>query len=411
MPYASPPSAFYTFAEWSQLKEGGTTLGAVADAAEAVGVGALLMEAALVAGAGLIGFGIGEAILKGLNRPETMPNLAQPSAGGTKAGAYNVTTEATTQVFGTVQSTRTIQGPYSDVTYRTLGPTGIVYFIQSATGPVDVFETNKDDYIVAPHIISAIRVDGVPDTTSRLPNFPPALPVTEPPDRKFPITVPGLPEPIEITPVPVPNPVNDPETPDEQKVPGGVIVRVPETGQEITFTPTGVGITVYKAPDTTTSPTRQPPRITPPIKTATDPCPCPDNTNKFTEVICRLKALETRILDDGFDYPQSAGVSGQDGKYEPGTDRLFAVLVNVVQVASKTRTQGYGGNTPTVYFIGYFSWVYNGRLGERIPIAYLQSSWLKPEGATGYAFALNDGCNATTAMVFKNKRNYIDTCG
>lgn len=400
----------YTFAEWSALKGGQTTLSSIAAAAEAVGVSAILSEAALVAGAGLTGFAIGEAILKGLQRTETMPLLKPSAAGGTKPGLYNITVEYESVIFGT----RTLQfqamAPYSDVTYFRFGDMGIVYFMAQQGERIILLNTSVPDIITPPHIVLATRVDGQPDTQSRMPNFAPALPAVERPLAPYYIPVPGTAPPIEINPVAVPQPSNDPDTPDYKRVPGGVIVQIPETGQEIVFTPQGVSITPYKAPQTETSPTRQPPTILPPLRLSEDTCPCPSEETDLTEVVCRLKALQSGLLDDGYTYNSFSGVSGQGGMLEPSTSKLFAVNITVVSYPSSERTQNYGAETPTVFFIGYFCWVYGSRPGERSPISYLQTSWLKPEGATGYMFAVHNGCTATSQYVTRTKKPFIDNC-
>jgi hypothetical protein len=260
-------------------------------------------------------------------------------------------------------------------------------------------------------IVSVTKLDGTP--VEGLKKVPGYLPTSPNVPFKNPTTVPTFPgQPdFPITPTVIPNPSNNPADDESEEEPG-VIVKIPETGQQIRFTPSGVSIGRYKAPDTEPFEVEiSPPPIDPP-RVAAPPCPCPEDKPdpKKDEILCRVKALQGALLNDGYTYTTTAGGSGQGVIVDISPNEIYAVAVQVTAVPADQKQQKAATGTPTVFYLGWFSWVYAEFPGERLPVHFLNTNWIAPAGATGYLVSLHDGVSATSQYLTRQPKDYVDRC-
>lgn len=409
--FAGEAAADLAYPAYNALKNAAPTLAAIAEAAELAAVAALLADGALIVGAGLAGYAIGQAIMAQLR--ETPPPLPVQDAwkGGLPGTRIRVLAHSVRNVGGRTDFVNEFDSPIVCPVFRYQG-SGIyaagVIAGDPATfvGYVSGSPTAFSDFFT---IDSVETVSGSPDPTLfRQPTLP-LKPVPEVPKLPTTIPFPGYPDGIPITPTVVPNPNNNPDSDDTATQPG-VMVKVPEAGLQFEFNPTGVRIGRYSDPFTKPFEIPQLPPPTNPPKVATEPCPCPESKVDLDEVICRLKALESGLLNDGYEFTSHVGASGQGGVVTGITDELVWAEIQITTVAPTERTQRSAPGTQTVYFIGWFSWMVGNFPSERIPISYLNHNFIAPQGATGYMFSLHDFCSATSNYVTKKPKDYIDAC-
>lgn len=404
------PLAFVPSAGYAAAAAEATVAGQVLNAAGAAVTSSLVGSAAAVAGAGLAGFAIGSAILSYAGGGEQMPPLAPATLGGTRPGLYQVTYTQT--VMGGNPSTLVfnIQAPFSDITYR-VSPVGqLVYFVQGINERVDLAIVNRDTFSSPPQIISAIRLDGQPDNGLRPRNFRPTPPFDFP--RTFPgtITIPGETVPIPITPEVYPAPESDPNQEPEKKVPGGVIVKIPETGEQLTFTPDGVVRERYVPTPTEKLPTRQPIVKAPDKAPATDECPCPEKEDKSDEIVCRIKTLQKEILSDGYDVDVRSFGSSSSTVIDNIQNEFFLLEILSDVFPVNVQRQPYDSPAPNVVFLGWYAFSVGGVIQARTPIHFTSLSAIPPIGADGFTIAMNRGCQAQGLYHSRLKKEYIDLC-
>jgi hypothetical protein len=210
----------------------------------------------------------------------------------------------------------------------------------------------------------------------------------------------------------VPNPGNEPGEDNEERPPG-IVVQIPQTGQQLTFSPDGVRLGNYASPTSRPFIVPQAP-IPPGGKTATPPC-CPEpeptpSTDKSAEIICRLKTLQTEILNDGTDRTSGATPAAPSGFYEELAADFYKVVMRVTQRPSNLRIQSSTSPAADVWFVGWFAWVENGFPGERLPLQFENQTFLAPKNVTGFVYQVNFGCLAIATWQRRVKRPYIDNC-
>lgn len=392
----------------------GGALGALLGAAEGAAVGGLVGSTAAAVGAGVGGFMIGEYILKQLELPQTLPPPGEYYEFSIPGQFAEVLVD--TFINGVPQNVDLWasigETPSKGLFNERANGVWQFYFLDKNNNRRLIFST-QSTVDSAEVVIKQFRLSGTntPLTpTKKLPSYAPnkSNPVKPVPTT---IPIPGFPN-FPISPRVVPNPGNDPPNENEEREPG-VVVQIPETGQQIKYTPSGVQITNFNNP--TTAPFRVPPPILPPgINAATPPCcevepPEPPEVD-LEEIICRLKALQEKVLDDGFDNVSGATAQGASGFYEALDGGFYKVQIDVTQKPSNLRIQPSTAPALDVWYVGWFSWVENGFPGERIPLHFQNSSFVAPPNVTGFMYQVNAGCLAIGRWTRKVKREYVDFC-
>lgn len=409
--FAGEAAADLAYPAYNALKNIAPTFAALAEAAEAAAVAAALADGALVLGAGLAGYAIGQAILAQLREtPDPLPSQ-NAWKGGNPGTQIRVLAHSIRPADGRTDFVNVFDAPIVCPVFIYNG--GGIYQAGVIAGNPAAFvgyvSGSPTAFTEMLTIDSVETVSGTPDPTLFK---QPTLPLKPAPDvPKLPAIVPfpGYPDGIPITPTVIPNPNNNPDGDDTATQPG-IMVKIPEAGMQFEFNPTGVRVGRYTAPETKPFelPKLPPPPTTP--KTATEPCPCPESKVDLTEVICRLKALESGLLSDGFEYTTHVGGSGQGAVVTGIADELVYAEIQVTAFPPSERTQRSATGTPTVYFIGWFSWMVGNFPSERIPISYLNHNFIAPPNATGYMYSLHDFCSADSRYVTRKGKDYVDNC-
>jgi hypothetical protein len=232
-------------------------------------------------------------------------------------------------------------------------------------------------------------------------------------DPKFPGLVPISPEipDFPITPTVIPNPDNEPDEDDDKQKTPGVIVQVPETGQQIVFTPTGVQISRYRSP--ATEPYEVPKILPPPgsAPPALQDCPCPEPEDKSEEIICRIKTLQKELLDDGFTLDLRTQGPSQCLSAN-GFNKEFRFLeVTATVVPGNAKRISYPAPGVDSVFIGNIQFEVKGALTEPIPIRTTSQIAVAPLESTGYVVSGAFGFEVRAAAYLYTKKDYVDTCG
>ncbi len=410
----APPGAALTYSAYKALKAAGSVLGAVLAAAETAALGALAAKTALAVGAGVGGFMLGQAILANLAPETSMPDMGEYIEAGVPGGfAYlvfdffidgvKVRDAAESQYFST---------PAKGIFMRVEGG-GTVWFMLDGQNQraniVEVSNTTSGTNFKLLDIRASASQALTP--TKRLPSYVPSRPDTPVPLAPIPITIPGT-QPFPITPLVVPNPGNEPGQDNEERPPG-VIVQIPQTGQQITYSPDGVRISNYASP--ATRPFIVPQMPIPPGNKIAAPACCDDGggdppSPDLTEIICRIKTLQKEILDDGTNRINGQTPNAAAGFFEELDGDFYKVTVNVTQKPANLRIQSSTAPANDVWYVGWFAWVENGFPGERIPLHFQAQTFLPPPGITGFMYQVNAGCLATGQWQRRTKRPYIDLC-
>lgn len=399
----------FSYADYAILKARTGALAAAAAAAESAAVAAMIGSTAAALGAGVLGWMIGESILKSLERPEVIPNPGDYwDAGNVGEQAvitfsYYVNGVPVFQSIDSVTMPTPIRGPF----YRS-DSVGTRFFVRDGNN------TER------PLVGSTLPQPGARLVIEGFKTSPGSLPIT--PNKKLPTTAPNSPAPLvpqtvplpipgrpdyPITPTVVPNPDNSPQDPEKEVRPG-VIVKIPELGLQIRYAPDGVTIGKYKGPDT--EPFEVPENDTPDQnrRVAAPPCPCPETD--VSEMLCRIKAIQDGVLDDGFNYTTTVTSEAQS-YFSPATSLVYDVVeIDVLSKPSNSRVQPSTLPVPDVIYIGWFSWLFNSRPGLREPLHFSFNAFKAPEGANGFCYQLYSGCTGRARYITKVERPYVDNC-
>jgi len=409
MAVLAPPVAF-TYPEFQAYRAAPTIGGAVANSAAKAAASTILGNGAILLGGFIAGYAVGEGILRGLQDPNLLPPMDEGIVGGRAGNQYVLTIKSDIAPFGSVTQENTITGAWGAIYFRYTQPESGVFDLITSNGTIPIFSCNVEDVRQAPVIIAARRLDGTPEAFRKTPLFPAKRPVQPPVVVPDVIPVPGRTDPFPLTPTVYPSPETDPDQEPNKLFPPGVTVKIPETGDQYTFTPNGVSYS--RSTPTSPFPLEQPQKqpIPPDKKVATQPCPCPEKDVDLEEVLCRLKALQDEILDDGFNKTVTSTAIAVSGRVEQTSLIFDSAEINVTQFPGSTRTQPSDFPAPDVLYIGWFSWLSNGSPGERLPLHYQASSFIAPPGATGFIYQLNKACLGFGRYVTVVKKPYIDRC-
>lgn len=407
------PSAF-TWEAYKATKALGGALGAVLGAADAAAVAGIVGSAAAVVGAGLGGFLIGQAILDQLQPETSMPDMGEYYEVGAQTGLVRIRYEYKVNgevIFDNALSQFLIS-PVKGMFYDATNNASTWYVRDGQGNRQNIISTAGQTSGTEFRVIQFELSSGAPIApTKRLPSYVPTRPGLPTPQPPTPITVPGIPS-VPVAPIAVPNPGNDDPEEGGERQPG-VVVQVPEAGLQIRYTPSGVFLTNYNAPNK--EPFRVPPPILPPGGKAATPECCPQEPPEppkvdLEEIICRLKALQKELLDDGFDNISGATPQGASGFYEALDGGFYKVQIDITQKPSNLRIQPSTPPALDVWYVGWFSWVENGFPGERMPLHFQNSSFVAPPNVTGFMYQVNAGCLAIGRWTRKVKREYVDFC-
>lgn len=386
---------------------GGSTLSA---AKNAVGFG-ITRAAGLLSLAGAGGFFIGQQILESIEYQEQPLTIRQLYKINPGQGLIRVRAKVTVQGQGETIFENDFPSPV--VIPVSVQRSGDQFAYGAFVGPnlefIGYVQATPQQILSPLEVISVTKIDGSPASFQKIPA--PALPVVPYAPIRLPTTVPtqpGQPD-FPITPTVIPLP--EPTTPEEEKQrEPGVLVQIPELGIQLGFFPSGVSIGQYRSPATQPfeEPKYAPPPTNPPP--ATDPCPCDEGESKDEEIICRIKTLQEEVLDDGYDtntFPAGPSVflSAQGLP-----DEFFLLKIGVASKPANVKTQNYEGGAPTVYWVGWLSWTFTDRQGERIFLQFDEMEFAPPPGCTGYVIAANSGCTLNAQAFTRKKRPYIDAC-
>lgn len=408
------PAAPMSYAAFKALAAGGTALGATLGAAKAAAIAGIAGYTAAALGAGLGGFLLGQAILQGLEEPPILPEMGEYYEVGNPTQLVRFRFEY--KVDGNV----IFDGIYSQ--FLVAPVKGMFVRVNDGNTEWFVFDGNGQRQIITS---STNKVGGTEfriiefelgngtkiPPTKRLPSYAPTRSTPPQPMPPTPITVPGLP-PVPIRPIVVPNPGNDEPSENEERPPG-LVVQIPETGQQLRFTPEGVYLTNYNAPNK--EPFRVPPVGLPPGgKAATPPCcpkeePDPEEPN-LDEIICRLKALQDAILDDGTDKINGQTAAASSGFYEALDGDFYKVKMQMTKKPANAKIQASTAPAMDVYYCGWFAWVENGFPCERQYIHFDNQSYIAPPNVTGFMYQYYQGFEGTGQWQRRTKREYVDFC-
>lgn len=406
------PATPVTYPAYQALKALSPALGAAFAAAEGAAIAALAVKGAAIVGAGALGWMIGTAIREQLLPGEPPLELSTWTTGGTPGQTLFIQFTFYSPPNAPINSEVPVTGNFAGVLRRSLGPDSDEFYIRQVAPPLNV-----PMVAFAPSFNPNARIeitgfrnpDGTPNTT---PRKVPVLPQTAPyAPARVPVTIPAFPgsPAFPITPVVVPTPGNDPDEDDRLREPG-ITVQIPELGLQIQYTPTGVRYGRYSSPETRNF---DPPKIgttpgTPPP--ATDPCECDEGESKDDEIICRVKTLQEEILNDGYDtdvFPAGPSVFLSTTGLP---DEFYLLKIGVASKPANVKTQNYEGGAPTVYWVGWLSWTFTDRQGERIFLQFDEMEFRPPPDCTGYVIAANNGCTLNAQAFTRKKRPYVDAC-
>lgn len=418
LPYADYPASTATVDAFTgevlsyeaagELATSGTVAGEVLSVAAEAAVAAVAAEPLLIIGASVAAAVAVDALFDKFAPTRPKPKLdTNRRTAGRVGGGVSVNFK-----FKLVNQAETISSASGNAPFQGIGTQGFdagqvavgLVFAGILYGAYQSLPTQVEEPLT---ILDVTATGGQPNTDRQAPlqwEVPGngILPVPTPVDLTY---APG--GTITVTPTVYPTQKSQPGQHPGQKTPPGVMVRVPEAGMTIVFNPTSIVIS-YEVPSESQFVAAPPININTKISYPEDPCHCHDN--RPDEILCRVKRLQKDLLKDGYQYAFHPGVSGQGGKQDTGTDELVDVEVNITSFPITERTQPAAPDTPTVYFIGWFSWLVGGHPGERIAISYLQTCFLAPPNANGYMFSLHEGCSANSDYYTRTPKPYVDNC-
>lgn len=402
-------SGTISYEEAGALAAGSTTLGEALAVTGEVAAAAVVAEPLLIVGAGLAAGMAAEAILNKLNPSAPKPQYRNNRATGGRIGG-NYIVEFMYKVQGRAETTNSVyaNGPIEGIRADPTSGGGTNWVLVAGGTTVGLLEADPTVVEQQPQITNITKNDGSPSDGPLInPSWdsPGGIVLPTPTPRN--IAIPGLTDPYPITPYVLPSQRRQPGTQPQTPVSPGVTVWVPELGLVVNYNPTNVNI-VFTQPATTGN------IIAPPIQVDTkfhypeNPCHCPDANT--AEIICRLKRLQTDLLDNGYTYNSVAGPTGESGTVDGITDPLYAVEIDVNTKPSNARTEYGGGNAPDLVYSGWLEWRRNGRCTTRQRIDFLNTVHFAPSGADGFAYTVYGGFSASSSYITKVKKPYVDNC-
>lgn len=398
-----------SYEEAGSLAASGTALGEIVTVAGEAAAAAIAAEPLLVLGAGLAAAAAGEAILNKLNPQAPKPQLDNNRRTGGRIGG-NYIVEFKYKLQGQAPATNSVyaNGPVEGITSQQGDNNFTNFFLAAGGALIGLLSAATPLIEQAPQISNVTKNDGSPaDGPYINPQWSSPGGVVLPTPTPVNINIPGLTDPYPVTPCVLPSQRRQPGIQPQQPIQPSVQVYIPEVGVLVNYSPLNVTIN-FTAPSTTSVVIAPPSPIDPVFKYPEDPCHCPEvNT---TEIICRLKRLQTDLLDNGYTYNSIAGPSGESGTVDNIVDPLYAVEITVTQAPSNARGEYGGGNAPDLQYSGWLEWRYNGKNTSRERIDFVDTVHFAPLGATGFAYTVYGGFSASSTYITKVKKPYVDNC-
>lgn len=296
-----------------------------------------------------------------------------------------------------------LQGPlsgfYQEVSADSDGRPVYTVFFGTAAGPV---EWGIQGISCAPSwvINSLVRADGEADDCGNgSPWYQPA-PVNVnlyEDNRTVNVGGPSITVPVAIIPVLINN---------EFEFKPQINVRVGPI--QVSFNLGGVNFNLFNQPTTnTTLPPGPDPRPLP-------PAPLPPKVGPgcdITPVINKLVQLDKKYnplldcdrCDSEYEYPITVYTSANSRTVTGITPKLYRVAVDLDDIPENAKHQP-GGEADDVIYAGWFSWLTDGRHGERLPLHFASQVFNAPEGANGFAYTTYYGFTATSRSQRKIRR-------
>jgi len=406
------PTNTMTYPAYQALKTAAPALASAFASAEAAALLAIASRGSAVLGAGALGWMIGTAIRQGLGLDYEPPELSNYQEAGTPGVPFIVQFTFSSPPNAPINSEVVVEGKVAGPLRETLPGGDDRFYMRQVAPPLNV---TMVQFAPSANPDANIQITGF----RAVPGFPvpafaptPVSPQTTPKEPlKVPAIIPATPgvPAIPITPTVVPTPGNDPDEDDKLREPG-VTVKIPELGLQIQYTPTGVRIGAYRDPDTVPfTPPKIPgfPGVRPP---ASDPCPCPEEGGKDDEIICRIKTIQQKLLDDG--YLTATNIAGPSSylSVDGLPDEFYRLEIGVTQKPVNVKTQYYSVADGTVEWVGWLSWHFGLRKSERIFLQFAEMGFQPPPECTGYTVAFNIGCEGNALALTRRKKDYIDLC-
>lgn len=407
------PATPVSYPVYQALKAASPALGAAFAAAEGAAVGALALKGAAIVGAGALGWMIGSAIREQLGLDNDPGFVSDWVTGGTPNEVVRVQFEFNNGINPPINSEVDVRAPMAGILRKVQTASNDQFFMRQINPPADIqmVSFNREGFPDARiRITGLLKQDGTPaENFKRVPAYP-QLPTYEP--TRVPVIVPATPRTpaFPITPIVVPTPGNDPDEDNKLREPG-ITVQIPELGLQIQYSPTGVRFGRYRSPDTEPY---DPPKIALPPGSqppASDPCECDEGESKDEEIICRIKTLQSELLDDGYETETHLqGVSSYHS-VDGLPDEFYRLEISVSSFPSNVKRQFYSVDDATVTWVGWLSWNFGSRKSERIFLQFTQLGFSPPPGCQGYTIAMNSGCQCSALALTRRKKDYIDLCG
>lgn len=391
-----------------ELAASGSVLGEALAAAEVAAVAAAAAEPLLIIGAGLGAVALADAVWNKLHPSTPKPEYDTNRRSGGRIGG-NVFVEFKFKLkTDPVVLTGTTSGnsPFRGIFNRPASGGQRLVGFSFGNGDQGAYQAADNQVDVPLTIVNVTTSGGTPPDHIIQPNWinpgTGTLPTPTPVDILLPSG-----DTFPITPTVYPSQRAQPGLQPAQRVSPGILVFVPEIGVAINFSPNNVTI-VYTTPADSPTVYYPPPSTVAPIKYPTDPCNCPPENN--TEVLCRIKQLETKLLDDGYDYTTHILSTADSGTITGTPDELYAVRLNITPPTVGAKTQYGNANAPEIVFSGWLSFIAaNGQL-PRDPIQYAAQAFLAPSLATGFSYTITLGGTASGSYITRKKRPYVDQC-
>lgn len=390
------------------LAAGGSVEGGVLAAAAEGAVVAALAEPAIVIGAGLLAAAAADSLFKQFGGGRQVPNFTNLYSGGQNQGTtYQVTWGFTTNT-GIEQEFQFVSnGPVGNV-FVVPNQTGFNEYRVVAGGQERLLESApSSSFSVAPHIISAVRIGGDPETSKR-PAVAPVAPGTYavPPPTTVMLNLPGGGTcPVTIVPYPAPS-VSTQLLPGQPTMPG-ILIAVPEAGQTINFTPTGVRIRFREPFDSTNTSVPNQSRI-PNIPMPTPYCDCPEPD--ISKLECLIKELQSKTLNDGYEYTVNNVPENTSGTVDILSGEPYAVCFDLTQIPTTAKKETGLSNSPDVIFSGWFAARINGKEGIRTPIHYADTCFSLASNVSGFSYCFYVGFRGTCSYITRKPKPFKSAC-
>lgn len=314
--------------------------------------------------------------------------------------SYDVTFVRSTNGGPELTSTNSKLGPIQGVVSEPVpGGDGSTVNFYIVSGSPDCGGVSKSSVIgnVNPsnsyvRITNVVRTDGLPDTCGNLPtDYPDETPPITNYNTNVDVNIGGttISTPVTIIPT-VFAPVNIFRPELNVKV-GPINVNLSLGG--VTFSPS------FEVNAPITLPGKDP-RPLPPTPTKPKD-PANQEACDLTEVIDLLEDIKDCACEDG--TLKSTVYGASEGREITLPVNTKSVLVNVVNVGNGVKLQVGEGEARDVRFLGWCAFGAGGDPGERVPISFVRSHFIAPEGSTHFTYSLNFESTATLTVTYLEK--------